>query len=125
MQVCYDLRFPVWCRNINNEYDLLIFMANWPLSRRNVWLTLLQARSIETSSYVIGVNRIGSDPLGNNYSGDSMIVDMKGKIVCQAAFNEECIITYKLRKQDLIDFRNKFPVHLDADIFYFNNQNEL
>ena len=78
LQVCYDLRFPVYCRN-RNDYDLLIFVANWPEARRHAWSSLLIARAIENQSYVIGVNRVGEDGNGINYSGDSVILDYLGQ----------------------------------------------
>src|SRR3972149_5147564 len=79
--ICYDLRFPVWSRNVNNEYDLLVYIANWPEKRREHWLKLLFARAIENQSYVIGVNRIGKDGRGVGYSGDSIVIDPKGEII--------------------------------------------
>jgi len=72
LQVCYDLRFPVWSRNVNNEYDLLIYVANWPEARKKVWKTLLQARAMENMAYVCGVNRVGIDGKGFVYRGDSI-----------------------------------------------------
>ena len=117
LQVCYDLRFPVWCRNTNYRYDLLIFTASWPKPRRSAWKTLIQARAIENSAYTIGVNRIGVDPMGNEYTGDSMIADYKGSIICESAFEKESIITFKLKKDKLKSFREKFPVMLDSDSF--------
>ena len=78
--VCYDLRFPVWSRN-RNDYDMLIYVANWPESRMQVWKALLVARALENQAYVIGVNRCGKDPNDNDYSDASMIVHFKGNIV--------------------------------------------
>lgn len=117
LQVCYDLRFPVWCRNTNYRYDIIIFTASWPRPRRSAWKTLIQARAIENSAYAIGVNRVGADPLGNEYSGESMVVDYKGSIVCESAYAKETILTYKLKKENLISFREKFPAMLDSDSF--------
>ena len=74
--ICYDLRFPVWSRNVINEYDLLIFVANWPASRSRAWDTLLCARAIENQSYVCGVNRIGNDAMGISYNGGSALYNM-------------------------------------------------
>ena len=113
--VCYDLRFPVWSRN-RNDYDLLINSANWPAARRDVWLTLLKARAIENQCYVAGSNRIGTDGAGISYSGDSMIIDPKGKIIADAA-DKECSITADISMKELSEFRNKFPVLEDADDF--------
>lgn len=115
--VCYDLRFPVWSRNVNNQYDLLIYCANWPESRRKVWDTLLKARAIENMSYVCGVNRVGTD--GNNllYNGGSMLISPKGEELCRAADNTEEAISTQLDMNKLHRFREKFPVWKDADKF--------
>ncbi len=114
--ICYDLRFPVWSRN-NNDYDLLIYIASWPESRREVWNTLLKARAIENQSYVIGVNRIGKDGEGISYSGDTVIIDSKGRIIKKAEDYKEEIINANLSLDELNQFREKFPVFLDADKF--------
>jgi omega-amidase len=114
--ICYDLRFPVWSRNCN-DYDILVCSANWPAVRNQIWEKLLVARAIENLSYSVGVNRIGKDGRGLNYSGDSIIVDFKGNIVFTAKPEEEIIETFKLSYSDLYDFRQKFPVHLDSDKF--------
>lgn len=117
LQVCYDLRFPVWSRNVGNAYDLLIYMANWPEARKKVWKSLLQARAIENMSYVCGVNRVGVDGKGFRYRGDSMIYDPRGKKVADAGKREEITRTCTLRKSDLDEFRSKFPAWKDADSF--------
>lgn len=114
--VCYDLRFPVWSRGIN-EYDLLIYVANWPEARRDVWNTLLKARAIENQSYTIGVNRIGTDGMNLSYSGDSCLFDAKGKLIGKCTDYKTEICTYEIDLDGLIEFRSKFPVHLDADSF--------
>ena len=114
--ICYDLRFPVWSRN-KNDYDLLIYIASWPESRREVWNTLLKARAIENQSYVIGVNRIGKDGEGITYSGDTVIIDPKGRIIQKAKDYENEIISAELSLNELNQFREKFPVFLDADDF--------
>ena len=116
LQVCYDLRFPVFSRN-KNDYDIAIYVANWPMARNSAWKTLLQARAIENLSYVIGVNRIGEDGKSIPYSGDSAIIDFKGNYIQQAKAQEEAIISTQLSHQELVDFREKFPAHLDADKF--------
>ena len=115
--VCYDLRFPVWSRNSKKEnYDLLIYVANWPAARVNAWDVLLKARAIENLSYSIGVNRIGED--GNNipYNGHSGVYDGKGN---ELAFldDREDIHTISLSYSDLKEYRTKFPADLDADDF--------
>ncbi|HAM99112.1 MAG TPA: amidohydrolase [Marinilabiliales bacterium] len=118
--ICYDLRFPVWSRNRNN-YDLLIYVANWPAPRREVWKTLLKARAIENQCYVIGVNRVGTDGMGITYAGDSMIIDFKGQVISELPEGEQGIGTATLSMSELRIFREKFPVHLDADDFEIKN----
>jgi predicted amidohydrolase len=115
-QICYDLRFPVFSRN-RSDYDLLINCANWPASRSEVWKTLLKARAIENQVYVAGVNRTGMDANKISYCGDSMIIDPKGKEIAEARQAKEEIITAKLSKLSLDQFRKKFPVLPDADNF--------
>lgn len=115
--VCYDLRFPVWSRNVDNEYDLLIYVANWPEARKKVWKTLLQARAIENMAYVCGVNRVGVDGKGFVYCGDSMIFSPKGQKLADAGKREEITRTCVLQKSELEDLRTKFPVWKDADTF--------
>ena len=113
--VCYDLRFPVWSRN-RGDYDLLVYVANWPGRRRSAWQSLLRARAIENLSYVLGVNRVGSDGNGVNYSGDSVALDFLG----QPLNNEhggDSVETVVLDRTLLQDFRASFPAHLDADGF--------
>lgn len=113
--ICYDLRFPVWARNINNEYDLIIYTANWPESRAKVWNTLLAARAIENISYVCGVNRIGKDGNDLVYKGDSKLIDAKGEVL--ASIKVDKVETVSISKDELDKFRNKFPVWKDADSF--------
>ena len=115
--VCYDLRFPVWSRNVNNEYDLLIYVANWPEARKRAWKSLLQARAIENMAYVCGVNRVGTDGSGFTYTGDSLVFTSKGKKLINAGAKEEVIRTCTLKKEKLESFRTKFPVWKDADRF--------
>lgn len=114
--VCYDLRFPVWSRN-RNDYDLLINSSNWPESRRDVWTTLLKARSLENQCYVAGVNRIGTDGTGIKYCGDSMILGPKGEIIAEGRQDLESAITGEISMDELSDFRKKFPVLSDGDNF--------
>lgn len=121
LMVCYDLRFPVWARQQfdeekNFEYDVLIYVANWPERRSTAWRTLLQARAIENQCYVIGVNRVGDD--GNNiyHSGDSMVVSPLGEVLYHKA-NEEDVFTITLQKEDLEEIRQKFQFWRDADDF--------
>lgn len=122
--ICYDLRFPVWARqnpvNLQQggslEYDLLVYVANWPEKRVHAWKTLLQARAIENQCYVVGVNRVGSD--GNNikYTGESMVVDPLGEVLYTKKDRED-IHTITLQKDHLISIREKFPFWRDADQF--------
>ena len=114
-QVCYDLRFPVFSRN-ENDYDLALYVANWPEVRRAPWRTLLQARAIENLAYVIGVNRIGEDDNGVIYSGDSIVVDYRGDVIFDHK-DTASVHTQVLNLQALNDFREKFPAWMDADAF--------
>ena len=114
--ICYDLRFPVWARNRNNEYDLLIYVANWPASRVKVWDVLLKARAIENMAYVCGVNRIGTDGLGLNYVGRSVVVNPRGEELALFG-NEEQMETVNLSYSAMEKLRNSFPVWKDADKF--------
>lgn len=115
--VCYDLRFPVWSRRrADLDYDLLLYVANWPKVRRHPWQVLLKARAIENLSYCIGVNRFGVDGLGYEHSGDSVVVDFKGQPVLEAP-EQEWQGTATLGRKALDDFRHKFPAHMDADSF--------
>lgn len=115
--VCYDVRFPVWSRNVNNEYDLLIYVANFPRSRMNVWDTLLRARAIENSAYVCGVNRIGTDGMNIAYSGHSTLIDYKGNEILGFSENEENEKTIDIQTDKLKEFRNKNAYWKDADKF--------
>lgn len=115
--ICYDLRFPIWSRNVNNEYDLALYVASWPQVRSHVWRTLLLARAIENACYVCGVNRVGNDGLGLAYTGDTMVVDFKGAIIDKAPDGEPCIIVTELDYDKLQSFRIKFPTWRDADTF--------
>ena len=114
--ICYDLRFPVWSRN-RDEYDLIIYVANWPEIRKNVWTTLLRARAIENQCYVAGSNRTGADGEGIKYCGKSMIINPRGEPIEFADTDEECSISTELSMTELTDFRKKFPVLNDADDF--------
>ena len=127
--VCYDLRFPVWSRQSPfaaakdekepavSEYDVLIYVANWPERRSHAWKTLLQARAIENQCYVIGVNRVGNDAHNIYYSGDSMIVDAMGEVLYSKAHAED-VFTYTLQKEKLEEVRSKLPFLKDADTFF-------
>jgi len=121
--VCYDLRFPVWSRQANLlseeqglEYDVLIYVANWPQSRGHMWRTLLQARAIENQCYTIGVNRVGTDGNSIYYSGDSMVVDPLGEVLYQKTQDEDTY-TFTLERNDLQLIRQKMPFWKDADQF--------
>ncbi|MBS1641989.1 MAG: nitrilase family protein [Bacteroidetes bacterium] len=135
LQVCYDLRFPVWARQTQKdsnhfpspkeegaqradevEYDILLYVANWPEKRNHAWKTLLTARAIENQCYVIGVNRTGNDANNIYHSGDSMVINPLGEVLYTKA-HEEDIFTITLNKEDLITIRNKFPFLNDADNF--------
>lgn len=116
--VCYDLRFPVWSRNVNNEYDLLIYVANWPIPRRLVWDTLLRARALENQCYVCGVNRVGIDGYQLTYNGGSRVYSAFGEEIGSFPDEKEGITTVSLNLNTLNQFREKFPVWKDADEFH-------
>ena len=118
--VCYDLRFPVWSRNVDLAYDLAIYVANWPAVRSHAWNTLLRARAIENLAYVVGVNRIGQDGNEIQYQGDSALISYLGNDLLNLS-NEDAIKTHSISKSDLIEFREKFPTDLDADDFELIN----
>ncbi|MFN2440534.1 MAG: nitrilase family protein [Chitinophagaceae bacterium] len=138
LMVCYDLRFPVWSRQTSPppplqqgqsgeqaslEYDVLIYVANWPERRSIAWKTLLVARAIENQSYVIGVNRVGVDGNDINHSGNSMVVDPLGEILYHKADDED-VFTITLEKEHLEKIREKLPFWRDADRFLLMNDNE-
>lgn len=114
--VCYDLRFPVWSRNVDLKYDLLIYVANWPQARREAYLTLLRARAIENQCYVVGVNRIGTDGNGVKYAGESVVIDFKGRYMSELSSNEG-MLNCSISLNELREFRKAFPAYLDADSF--------
>lgn len=115
--VCYDLRFPVFSRRRPElEYDVLIYSANWPAPRRQAWQALLKARAIENLSYVVGVNRVGTDGKNLPYAGDSVVHDFLGEPLTQLG-SEPAVATVELDLAALRAFRERFPAHLDADRF--------
>lgn len=119
--VCYDLRFPVWSKNTwsggTYEYDILLYMANWPAVRSYAYRQLLIARAIENQCYVVAVNRVGIDGKGTNHQGESAIIDFKGKHIIEMASAEEGMETLSLNYGKLADFRNGFTVGMDWDKF--------
>ncbi len=125
-QVCYDLRFPVWLRNrrlatanAGMDYDLALFVANWPSTRRNAWRTLLRARAIENLSYVLGVNRVGVDGNDLPYLGDSAAIDPLGEPLIECGAQEQ-VVTVVLDPAPLLAHRERFPAWMDADAFVLN-----
>lgn len=120
MVVCYDIRFPVWCRNVNNEYDVLIAVANWPKPRVDAWNQLLKARAIENEAYVIGVNCRGIDNKGVEYDGSSATYDFKGKDISMRHPSSPFAYS-SLSSEKLTAFRMKFPAWRDADSFKIND----
>ena len=121
--VCYDLRFPVWIRNRHGatvadhfDYDLAIFVANWPSARREPWRTLLRARAIENLSYVVGVNRVGVDGNDLHYGGDSAAIDFVGHPLVELGAQEQ-VVTVTLDPAALAAHRERFPAWMDADDF--------
>lgn len=123
--ICYDLRFPVWSRNtlVGSEpaYDVLLYVANWPEVRRAPWQKLLLVRAIENQCYVCAVNRVGRDANGNSYSGDSAAIDPRGEYLAHFTDGKEHVHTAVCSRALLDDFREKFPVLMDADEFILNN----
>ena len=136
LQICYDLRFPVWARNritpidpsmaeelqtspnARPEFDVLLYVANWPERRSHAWKTLLCARAIENQCYVVGVNRVGMDGNNVSHSGNSLVIDPLGEVLYHMA-DEEDIFTITLQKEWLNDIRRKYPFWKDADEFSF------
>jgi len=129
--VCYDLRFPVWARqqapalkgeeSNKSEYDVLIYVANWPERRIHAWRTLLQARAIENQAYVIGLNRVGYDGNEIYHNGNSMVIDPLGDILYEKQHDED-IFTITLQKERLDEVRGKFPFWKDGDKFIITNE---
>jgi omega-amidase len=123
--VCYDLRFPVWIKNQYDkssdelEYDVLIFVSNWPAPRTDVWNTLLKARALENQCFSIGVNRTGSDGEGIKYDGNSVVFDYKGQALNEMSNRPE-VQTIELNLDELKSFRKKFPVYFDWDQFEYD-----
>jgi omega-amidase len=114
-QVCYDLRFPVFSRN-DDAYDVLLYVANWPATRREHWRSLLKARAVENLSFVVGVNRIGVDGNDIDYAGDSVIHDYNGMALTEMA-SEDAVNTVILDLHSLVEYRKNFPAYLDADSY--------
>lgn len=114
--ICYDLRFPVWARNVE-EYDVLIYNANWPKTRTLAWDTLLRARAIENMAYCIGVNRVGEDANKNEYIGHSAVYDVLGSQISRNDFEEEFIQTIELSKEHVVGNRRHFQFLNDMDSF--------
>ena len=131
LQVCYDLRFPVWSRqqtfrdekNNQAEYDLLVYVANWPAKRSHAWKTLLCARAIENQCFVVGVNRVGVDAHGNHHSGDSMLVNPLGEVLYHCADRED-VFTITLTMDELNKTRAALPFLRDADSFTIHHDEE-
>ena len=128
--ICYDLRFPVWGRNKklsvdscqlleNNqqEYDILIYIANWPEARKTHWIKLLDARAIENQCYVVGVNRIGEDGNGFSYSGNTVVINYMGEPISSVQEKTAAVETITLSMSDLATWREKFPLSKDGDEF--------
>ena len=120
--ICYDLRFPVWARNGMNvdteevDYDILMYVANWPIARSHHWRILLEARAIENQAYVVAVNRVGTDANGYEYRGDTSVIDFGGEILLRRSFTEGVDTTIVLREK-LTNYRKKFGFLADQDSF--------
>ncbi len=119
--ICYDLRFPVWSKNTCSagkyEYDLLVYISNWPSIRSNIWKSLLVARAIENLSYVVGVNRIGCDGFGAEHTGDSMVIGPQGKILLAAEPGRSVVCEITLSMTELLKIRESNPFGQDWDQF--------
>lgn len=118
LQVCYDLRFPVFGRN-REDYDVALYVANWPDKRRMAWDVLLRARAIENQVVVIGVNRVGTDPMCN-YDGGTAAIDFFGFVAARCDDNAEQVVTYEVKMDELRHYRDKFPSLVDSDDFSLN-----
>lgn len=114
LEVCYDLRFPIWSRN-HGDYDMILYVASWPSVRVGAWKSLLVARAIENQCYVAGINRVGNDP-SNEYCGGSMVIDPYGKIIASCEDGKEMSASAEIDMDMLEAFRQKFPVLNDSDI---------
>ena len=125
MVICYDIRFPVWCRNVGNEYDLLIAVANWPVARIEAWKKLLAARAIENEAYVCGVDCKGTDIKGFEYDGTSMAIDYKGADITVPDPDGGDLLYATLDKERLESFRQKFPAYRDADGFILTDDKKV
>jgi omega-amidase len=112
--ICYDLRFPIWVRNLNQAYDLAVFVANWPAKRAAHWRALLRARAIENQAFVAAVNRVGTDGNGFEYSGHSALIDPTGEVIFEEE-NKACVPTLQLNYKVLTNYRTQFPAWMDAD----------
>jgi len=117
--ICYDIRFPVWSRN-KDEYDLLVYVANWPANRSEVWDILLKARAIENQAYVAGINRVGVDGTKIHYTGDSQVLDAKGRCLANVNPGKEAVVKAQLSLSELERFRTIFPVLKDGDTYQFD-----
>jgi predicted amidohydrolase len=119
--ICYDLRFPVWSRNVDEQgntiYDCLLYIANWPAARKAPWSKLLEARAIENQCYVVGVNRVGIDGKLIDYSGNSAVINPKGEITSNIPEGKNHTETTSISLHELNAFREKFPVEMDSDRF--------
>ncbi|WP_345830817.1 amidohydrolase [Erwinia sp. HDF1-3R] len=115
-QVCYDLRFPVFSRS-RNDYDLALYVANWPEARAAHWQALLLARAIENQAYIAGCNRVGSDGNHHHYSGDSRIISPQGEILAAGEPHQPAVLNAELSMETLSDYRERFPAWRDADTF--------
>lgn len=117
--ICYDIRFPVWMRN-DSDYDLILCSANWPERRIQHWNKLLQARAIENLSYTIGANRVGAEPTGITYTGESVFINFSGELL-KSMNAQELICTCELNKDELLEYRNQFRFLDDRDKFEVND----
>jgi predicted amidohydrolase len=112
--ICYDMRFPIWTRNMDNQYDIAVYIANWPEKRALQWDLLMPARAIENQCYVIGVNRVGADGKGHKYIGGSSVIDPTGRTLFKKE-NVSFVKTISLSYDAVKEYREQFPAWMDAD----------
>ena len=117
MLTCYDARFPVWSRyGRAGDYDVIVYVANWPQSRQSAWQILMRARAIENQCFVVAVNRVGDDSF-SHYVGNSAVIDGRGRTLIRGRYDEECAVSCELQKETLTTMRQRFRVLDDRDLF--------
>ena len=123
LEICYDLRFPVWSR-CRDDYDVILYVANWPTKRQNAWDTLLRARAVENQAWVVGANRVGQDQMDLSYSGGTAVINAYGHTVAAAPDNQEAVIMADIDIDALAQYRTKFPSLCDSDTYIIKGIDE-